>query len=761
MKSRMKRLSALCVAVILCFSSVSVAYAQEPTGGDSAVLNTEEAYTDSENLTEGSLDDQTVAEGEENQEVQAGQDQNGDMNEADNTAPDESGESADLPDSEVPEESETGSVNEIQNVDEPDSNTENIQSVENTEDAAQSLEKTDEPGIVYEVHSQYYGWMDPVSNGETAGTMKESKRLEALKINLKGIEGTVNYQVHSQYYGWMDPVKNGEQAGKTGEAKRIEAVKIWLDGQAANEYDIYYTLHIQDYGWLKWTKGAQDDSGISGSTGMELRAEAIKIQLVKKDGPAPADIAGCANYNYVSKYTLGDIMYSGHQEYVGDLDTVYDGAMLGSVGSSRRLESIVVEKGAALRKLDGDVEYRVHVEDYGTDKSWHKSGQRAGTTHEGKRLEALQMRLTGEIAEQYDIYYRVHAQEVGWMKWTKGAEGTDEESGWTGSEGLGFRIEAVQIKVVPNGEAVSDSAKYQFLTKKDMGSISYSGHQEYYGNLSSVADGTTLGRTGVSKRMEALTVQYNKAAVSGTVQYRAHVQDIGWQSWVSAGQLAGTTGRSKRMEAVQIRLTGELGLYCDVWYRVHVQDYGWLGWAKNGQTAGTSGISYRIEAVQIKLVPKGLEAPGANSGYYKNTPAMSAVDQRIYNYCQSVYNSVGRDLRSCYNWVVNNMRYQSLGVPSLPSGYTSRSQWYAIKAFSEHRGNCYCYAAAFYYLAKNLGYNAEYVEGRVTAAGGGYTPHGWVVINGAYICDPEAQDEIGRYNFYMQPIGSPVLSYIR
>ena len=371
------------------------------------------------------------------------------------------------------------------------------------------------------------------------------------------------------------------------------------------------------------------------------------------------------------------------------------------------------------------------------------------------------MRLTGELAEQYDIYYRVHVQEVGWMQWTKGAEGTDEESGWTGSEGLGFRIEAVQIKVVPNGETVSDSAKYQFLTKKDVGNISYSGHQEYYGDLSAVSDGTILGHTGVSRRMEALTIQYNNATVSGTVQYRAHVQDVGWQGWVSAGELAGTTGKSKRMEAIQIKLTGELGLYCDIWYRVHVQDYGWLGWAKNGQSAGTSGISYRIEAVQIKLVPKGLEAPGVNSGYYKNTPAMSAVDQQIYNYCQNVYNSVGRDLRSCYNWVVNNMSYQSLGVPSLPSGYTSRSQWYAIKAFSEHRGNCYCYAAAFYYLAKYLGYNAEYVEGRVTQRGGGYTAHGWVVINGAYICDPEAQDEIGGYNFYMQPIGSPILSYIR
>lgn len=42
-------------------------------------------------------------------------------------------------------------------------------------------------------------------------------------------------------------------------------------------------------------------------------------------------------------------------------------------------------------------------------------------------------------------------------------------------------------------------------------------------------------------------------------------------------------------------------------------------------------------------------------------------------------------------------------------------------------------------------------------ASGGYGPHGWVVINidgASYICDPEAQAEIGIYNFYMQPINS-------
>lgn len=34
-------------------------------------------------------------------------------------------------------------------------------------------------------------------------------------------------------------------------------------------------------------------------------------------------------------------------------------------------------------------------------------------------MEAVQLKLTGEIAEHYDIYYRVHSQTYGWLGWAK------------------------------------------------------------------------------------------------------------------------------------------------------------------------------------------------------------------------------------------------------------------------------------------------------------------------------------------------------
>lgn len=58
------------------------------------------------------------------------------------------------------------------------------------------------------------------------------------------------------------------------------------------------------------------------------------------------------------------------------------------------------------------------------------------------------------------------------------------------------------------------------------------------------------------------------------------------------------------MEAIQIKLTGEIAKYYDVYYRVNAQQFGWMGWAKNGQSSGTSGFGFQLEAIQIKLVKK-------------------------------------------------------------------------------------------------------------------------------------------------------------
>lgn len=122
----------------------------------------------------------------------------------------------------------------------------------------------------------------------------------------------------------------------------------------------------------------------------------------------------------------------------------------------------------------------------------------------------------------------------------------------------------------------------------------------------------------------------------------------------------------------------------------------------------------------------------------------------------------GTQLRNSYNWVVNNISYRTLPIPMQPeTGYTSE-QWYAIYGIEQRAGNCYCYAAAFAAVARQLGYDATMISGSVPLLAGGYGPHAWVElnINGVtYVCDPESQREYPNYGFYMVTYATAPYAY--
>ena len=60
--------------------------------------------------------------------------------------------------------------------------------------------------------------------------------------------------------------------------KQLEAIKIELTGEMKERYDIYYRVHVEDYGWMDWKKNGE----ISGTVGEAKRIEAIEIKLVDK-----------------------------------------------------------------------------------------------------------------------------------------------------------------------------------------------------------------------------------------------------------------------------------------------------------------------------------------------------------------------------------------------------------------------------------------------------------------------------------------------
>ncbi|MCF2669482.1 hypothetical protein JQM81_13185 [Faecalicatena contorta] len=82
----------------------------------------------------------------------------------------------------------------------------------------------------------------------------------------------------------------------------------------------------------------------------------------------------------------------------------------------------------------------------------------SGTEGENKKIEAISIKLTGEMQERYDIYYRVHTSDIGWQGWTKNGDKA-------GTEGYGKKVEAVQIKLVKKGEVAPGSVINSFLQK--------------------------------------------------------------------------------------------------------------------------------------------------------------------------------------------------------------------------------------------------------------------------------------------------------
>ena len=352
-----------------------------------------------------------------------------------------------------------------------------------TETIAKLKAQTPDVTIRYTTHVQTYGWQGDennankwFANGKMAGTSGKAKRLEGIKIRVYGNDNLgIQYTTHCQSYGWLPWSANGEMNGTEGEAKRLEAIKIQLTGADKEKYDVYYRVHAQSYGWLGWAKNGAP----AGTAGYAKRLEGVQIVVVKKGSPAPdANFEGVnaasgvhQSVSYLAKNgsspVVGgqvtsntnpsvageanvNIAYRTHVQSFGWQGWKYNGVMSGTSGKAKRLEGINIK--LTNKPYSGSIVYTTHVQSIGWQgnennvNTWFRDGQMAGTSGRAKRLEAIRIALTGEMAEHYDVYYRVHAQSFGWLDWTKNGEAA-------GTAGLAKRLEGIQIVLVPKGGA--------------------------------------------------------------------------------------------------------------------------------------------------------------------------------------------------------------------------------------------------------------------------------------------------------------------
>ena len=126
-----------------------------------------------------------------------------------------------------------------------------------------------------------------------------------------------------------------------------------------------------------------------------------------------------------------------------------DGKVGGTTGQGLAIKNIKLGISSN-PEIGGSIVYRAHRQTYGDSRSDVPAGSTmcincsgaANYSNVEKRLEQIEIELTGEVANYFDVYYRVHVRSQGWLT-------TVSNGRWTGSTGLCKRIEAIQIQVVP------------------------------------------------------------------------------------------------------------------------------------------------------------------------------------------------------------------------------------------------------------------------------------------------------------------------
>ena len=94
--------------------------------------------------------------------------------------------------------------------------------------------------------------------------------------------------------------------------------------------------------------------------------------------------------------------------------------------------------------MAGGITYEVHARGIGWMPAASDGGM-AGTEGQARRLEAVRVSLTGDVARGFSAWYRVHSQSFGWLGWAHDGE----EAGTTG---LSKRAEAIDVQVLPQGQ---------------------------------------------------------------------------------------------------------------------------------------------------------------------------------------------------------------------------------------------------------------------------------------------------------------------
>lgn len=249
------------------------------------------------------------------------------------------------------------------------------------------------------------------------------------------------------------------------------------------------------------------------------------------------------------------------------------------------------------KNITGEIAYRVMT----TDKDWSgwkSQGSYAG--NKGRPLQAVQIKLSGDIAKTFAVEYRVYVKGEGWLGWTSNGK-------TAGTVGFDKSIGAIDVRVrdLSSGGAAAQSKdackSAGIVGRADLQSKGWLDTEDGYF--------VTLGDAGSGKKLEAYKLEVYVDDLSGSIHYRSYDSSKGWLDEVTDGKRSGIADKDNSLEAVKIFLDGDLKKSYELYYRAYVSGLGWMEWTRNGGITGATGFSKHIEAIQVALEKDGEDAP--------------------------------------------------------------------------------------------------------------------------------------------------------
>lgn len=455
-----------------------------------------------------------------------------------------------------------------------------------------------EGSIQYRAHVRDIGWQNYVGKNEISGTTGRNLGMEAIEISLTGDLANyfdIYYRVHSSNFGWLSWAKNGQRAGSQGYGLSMEAIQIVVVKKGENP-NVDTSLPFRKKGngtfevsnislstanvsmsigetatvnasadYTYWTSAPQNITAAVSSGNIQMNVQngnetngwSGKVtSTIQLTGTSKGVSTITVTYPDGSKQNITvhvidpnspEISYSAHVRDIGWQNYVDEGTIAGTTGRALRMEALKINVASS---IPGAVEYRAHVQNIGW-KDWVSTDQIAGTVGCKLPIEAVSIRLTGELANRFDIYYRVHSSDFGWLGWA--SNGAD-----AGSQGYARQVEAIQIVLVAKGNSAPGSTSNPFYYKPPRRSIPYYNQKDPRWSSINIG-GNTIGSTGCGTCVYSMafssilnrTILPNEMAsyLYSAGEFNNHNPATGY--W-------GTTGRSHLVAAQHY------GVHCDV-----------------------------------------------------------------------------------------------------------------------------------------------------------------------------------------------------